>query len=404
MPRLSVLAVKNAKPGRLSDGDGLCLLVKPSGARSWLLRIQQDGKRRDIGLGSVALQPPAADDPSLLINILHRRILTLAEAREKAALLRRLAKGGLDPKEERDRDRQTAPTFGAAARAAHEALSGGWSTKNAAAFLSSLEAHAFPVLGSKRVSNIETSDVQAVLAPIWLSKPEMARKIRHRVGTVLNFAQSKGWRSSEAPKASVRVGLPTQAIGGNFKAMPFADVPTFYAAQLAGASTIGRNALALQILTAARPGEVRLARWEHFDLDAGLWHRPAELMKGRRAKAHTVTLNAAAVSLLGERRKLLEPKGTDFVFPGRGEKPLSDMTFGKVLRDAKLPFNAHGFRSSFRDWAAETMPEIPDAVAEAALAHVVPDKVVAAYKRTTFLEMRRGLLDAWGRFVTARLI
>ena len=403
MPRLSVLAVKNAKPGRHSDGDGLCLLVKPSGARSWLLRIQQDGKRRDIGLGSVALQAPAADDPSLLINILHRRILTLAEAREKAALLRRLAKGGLDPKEERDRDRQTAPTFEAAARFAHEALKDGWSTKNASAFLSSLEAHAFPALGSKRVSNIEASDVQTVLTPIWLSKPEMARKVRHRIGTVLNFSQSRGWRSSEAPKASVRVGLPAQASGGNFKAMPFADVPAFYASHLAGASTIGRSALALQILTAARPGEVRLAKWERFDLDVGLWHRPAELMKGRRAKAHSVTLSPQAIALLTDRRKLTDPKLADLVFPGRDGRPLSNMTARKVLRDAGLTFDAHGFRSSFRDWAAEKMPHIPDPVAEAALAHLVPDKVVSAYKRTSFLEMRRQLLDEWGSFVSSHV-
>ena len=400
MPRLSVVGVKSAKPGKHSDGDGLHLIVKPTGARSWVLRIQQDGKRRDIGLGAVALQSPSPNDPCQQINILHRKVLTLAEAREKASLLRRLTKGGLDPIEERDRDRQSVPTFDAAARAAHEALKGGWSTKNAAAFMTSLETHAFAALGHKRVSNIDAGDVQGVLAPIWLAKPEMARKVRHRIGTVLNFAQSKGWRSSEAPKASVTVGLPAQATGGNFKAMPFADVPAFYASHLAGASTIGRRALALQILTAARPGEVRLAKWEQFDLDAGLWIRPAELMKGRRAKAHTVTLNAAAVALLAERKKLVEPQGADIVFFGRGGKPMSDMTAGKVLRDAGLPFDAHGFRSTFRDWAAEKMSSIPDAVAEAALAHVVPDKVVAAYKRTNFLEMRRDLLSAWGSFVT----
>ena len=207
MPRLSVVGVKSAKPGKHSDGDGLHLIVKPSGARSWMLRIQQDGKRRDIGLGAVALQSPSPNDPCQQINILHRKVLTLAEAREKAALLRRLTKGGLDPIEERDRDRQTVHTFEAAARAAHEALKDGWSTKNAAAFLTSLESHAFATLGRKRVSTVDAADVQAVLAPIWLSKPEMARKVRHRVGTVLNFALSKGWRSSEAPKASVTVGL-----------------------------------------------------------------------------------------------------------------------------------------------------------------------------------------------------
>jgi integrase len=181
--------------------------------------------------------------------------------------------------------------------------------------------------------------------------------------------------------------------------MPYADVPAFVADLCGRAPTLGRLALLFQIYTAARPGEVRLARWGQIDFAKRDWNRPAAMMKGVHAPAHTVALSEAAVHLLKQVLGDTTPQPTELVFPGRGGVSLSDMTMAKVLRAAKLPYDAHAFRSSFRDWAAETMPEIPDPVAEAALAHTVPDKVVRAYKRTTFIEMRRKLLDAWGAYV-----
>jgi integrase len=238
-----------------------------------------------------------------------------------------------------------------------------------------------------------------VLTPIWTTKADMARKVRQRIGTVLNFAHGKGWRSTEAPGRSVTVGLPRQPKGGNYQAMPYADVPAFVAGLVAQPTTTGRSALFFQIYTAARPGEVRGACWGQVDLDKREWNRPASLMKGNDASAHTVTLNDAAVALLKQIKGDTSPKPDQLVFPGQRGGTLSDMTMNKVLRTANQPFDAHGFRSSFRDWAAEKMPEIPDPVAEAALAHVVPDKVVRAYKRTAFVEMRRKLLDAWGEFL-----
>jgi integrase len=378
--KLTALSVKNAKPGRHGDGLGLYLLVKPSGARSWLLRVQRDGKRRDIGLGSLAAR-------------------SLAEAREKAAELRKHALNGRDPIHERDRDRRAAPTFREAAIAAHGALKAGWAEKNAAAFLSSLEEHAFPKLGDLRVDTIEASHMRDMLEPIWLKLPVMARKVRQRAGTVLAFSKSKGWRQAEAPGRSVTVGLPRQPQGGNFDSMPYADVPAFVAGLQAKAETNGRLALLFMILTAARPGEVRSARWAHINPAKGEWNRPADLMKGRAA--HTVTLNAPAVALLTRLKEERSPFAEELLFPGQRGKPMSDMTLSKVLKDAKLSVDPHGFRSSFRDWAAEKMSHIPDPVAEAALAHVVPDKVVRAYKRTKFMEMRRELLDAWGVFLDA---
>lgn len=378
--KLTFLAVRNAKPGRHGDGAGLYLLVAPSGSRSWVLRVQQMGRRRDIGLGSIAA-------------------LTLAEARERAAKLRKAALNGLDPIAERDGERRIIPTFKAAVTETHRALEDGWIPKNAAAFLKSLEDYAVPTLGKLRVDTIEASHIRDTLAPIWTAKPELARKVRMRIGQVLNFSHSKGWRPSEAPTKAVTLGLPKQPKGRNFSAMPYDQVPAFVAETRAKAPTDGRRALLLLIFTAARPGEVRLARWGQIDFATATWNRPAEIMKLRQP--HTVTLSAAAVELLRTLERTEAPGTGDLLFAGRKGQPLSDMALNKVLRDANIAYDTHGFRSSFRDWAAEQMPHIPDPVAEAALSHMVADKVVRAYKRTTFLTMRRELLDSWGRFVSS---
>lgn len=403
MANLTALAVKNAKPGRHGDGEGLYLLVKSSGAKSWLLRIQSDGKRQDVGLGSVdTSSKTSSGDGDIDIPILHRKVLSLAQAREKAGLLRTAAKSGLDPMEERDRERRKIPTFREAAISAHGSLKKGWTDKNAKAFLGSLETHAYPTLAKKRVHTISSSDIITTLEPIWTAKPQIAKKVRQRIGTVLNFAHGKGWRPTEAPQRSISVGLPRQPEGGHYDVMPYANVPAWVATLQSKAPTQGRRGQLLQIFTASRPGEVRGAQWGQFDFDERLWHRPAWLMKER--VAHTVTLNAAAIELLEQIRRELgrEPKPTELVVPNRAGKMLCDMTFNKLLRDAGLSHDTHGFRSSFRDWAAENLPEIPDPVAEAAISHAVPDQVVRAYKRTKFIEMRRTLLEGWCRYLLGR--
>ncbi len=398
--QLTAISAKNAKPGRHADGKGLYLLVKPSGAKSWLLRIQVDGKRRDIGLGSFKEAARKAPSEGLLaidIPILQRKVLTLGEAREKADILRTIAKSGRDPIAERDRDRRSIPNFREVSEAAHVALKAGWTEKGAQVFLKSLENHAYPTLGAKRVDSITAGDITRALTPIWTSKPDMARKVKQRIRTVLNFAHGKGWRAAEAPSRSVTVGLPRQPKGGNYSAMPYAEVPAFVAKLRADVTTTGKQALLFQIYTAARPGEVRAARWGQIDLAKREWKRPATMMKAN--EPHIVTLNDAAVQLLESVGAERPHAVLDLIFPGQRGAMMSDMTMSKVLRAAGLDYNAHGFRSSFRDWAAENMPAIPDPVAEAALAHTVPDKVVRAYKRTTFVEMRRELLDAWSAFL-----
>ncbi|ODP37386.1 tyrosine-type recombinase/integrase [Sphingomonas turrisvirgatae] len=379
MPKLKAITLKNLGPGRHADGDGLYLVVKPTGARSWVLRIQKDGKRQDIGLGPLSLVP-------------------LAEARDKVIDLRRAARDGRNVIAERDRERGEPVTFRRAAELVHEAKTASWSDKTAASFLSSLEEHVFPLIGDRRVEHVETNDIVAALSPIWTSKPATAVKVRHRIGVVLNFAHAKGWRSSEAPVKSVSTILGKLPTGGNMAAAPYPEVPAIVAGLKGQDETIGRLALLFAIFTAARSGEVRAARWGQVDLEKRLWTRPAAIMKSR--VEHVVTLNAGALDILATVQRLTgERKPDDLVFPGRTGKSLSDMTLSKIMRDAGVPYVPHGFRSSFRDWAAEQMPDTPDAVAEAALAHVVPDKVVKAYKRAKFIEMRRAQLEEWGRYV-----
>ena len=400
MTKLTTLSAKNAKPGRHGDGNGLYLVVKPTGAKSWILRVQKDGKRRDVGLGSfrdASRRAPNLGSQAIPIPILDRKVLTISEAREKADELRTAAKSGLDPIAERDRGRRTIPTFREASAAAHLALKPGWTERSASVFLRSLENHAYSTLGAKRVDSITAGDITATLTPIWISKPDMARKVKQRIRTVLNFAHGKGWCATEAPSRSVSVGLPRQPKGGNYSAMPYPEVPAFVAKLRGEVPTTGKQALLFQIFTAARPGEVRGALWEQIDLIKREWKRPAEMMK--TSEVHIVTLNSAAVELLDLLRADRATSAQGLIFRGQRGGILSDMTMSKVLRTAGLSYDGHGFRSSFRDWAAEQMSSIPDPVAEAALAHVVPDKVVRAYKRTTFIEMRRELLEAWSTFL-----
>ena len=401
MPSLTALKVRSAKAGRHGDGAGLYLLVAPTGARSWMLRVQNGGNRRDIGLGSaetVSLEP---DEQALRdeIPILQRRSLTLSEARKKAGMLRDFAKAGKDPIHERDRDRREPPTFRQAAIDAHAELSKGWVPKSRISFLSMLEQHAFPKLGNRRVDQVDASAVRDTLAPVWVEKPATARKLRQRIGMVLDFANVHGWRETEKP-TNVTKGLSKQPRAGNFAAMPYADVPAFVAEVRSASVTMGRLALLFAIATAARSGEVRSAGWHHIDIEKKLWRRPAELMKGR--DAHDVTLNDFALSVLKQAAQLRTNVNHDaLVFNGSGDRRLSDMTLTAVLKRYRPGFTVHGFRSSFRDWCAE-MTNVPREIAEAALAHTNKNKVEAAYLRTDFADKRRPLLDQWGSFVEGR--
>ncbi|MCR9193998.1 MAG: integrase arm-type DNA-binding domain-containing protein [Hyphomonas sp.] len=382
MGKLTVKQVKAAKPGRHIDGQGLLLHVRHSGSRAWVLRLQIDGQRRDIGLGSDA-------------------DLTLAEARDKAAHLRKLARQGKDPIAERDKHKALPLTFAQAVDLAHAELSKGWKEKTGEAFRASLLAHAVPVIGRRRVNVIGAADLIEVLDPVWTEKPHQARKIRRRLVQVLQFAKSRGWRSEPVPEAhEIRQGLAKQDLGTGFAAMPYAQVPSFFAEQLAKDASAARLGLLFAILTAARSQEVRFARWDQIDLAKRLWSRPASIMKSKLA--HTVTLSPAAIAVLDLTVDKFGRAG--LVFPSAREgRPLSDMSLSKHMRAAGRAETVHGFRSSFRDWAAEEMPSVPPMVAEMAIAHSVGNATEKAYLRSDLRALRFQLVDAWGGFVAPKL-
>jgi integrase len=399
--------VENAGPGRLSDGKGLYLLVKPKpsdpvkgGSKSWVLRVQHRGHRRDFGLGSYALKR-ASDDYDLL-PLLQRSSLTLEEAREKARIGRELAKAGIDPAIEWRRKELTVPTFEAAAREYHGIVEKAWRTgKHGGQWLATLEAYAFPSIGSKLVNEVEASDIQAVLMPIWLLKAETARRVRQRIFVVLDYCKGKGWRETEAPSRSVNqlMGGIKQPKAGNFAALPYSELPALMSRLRAAEQSVGRLALQFLILTAARSGEVRGATWGEVDMEAAEWRVPGERMKA--GAVHIVPLAPEAVDILKQMQSLFGAKPADPIFPGMKGRAMSDATLAKVLRvEGAADVTVHGLRSTFRDWAAET--GFADAWAEAALAHSVAGqdgKTAAAYKRTTYFAQRRDkLMPAWARF------
>ncbi|MBA4773964.1 MULTISPECIES: tyrosine-type recombinase/integrase [Sphingomonadales] len=388
MGKLTAVAVKAAmaNPGTYQDGDGLVLRVDKRGGAYWVLRLQRDGKRQDIGLGSA-------------------KQMTLAEARQKATVLRKAVKvDHRDVLAEKKDDAAAKVTFRAAATQYHSENEAGWkSAVYARQWLASLENYAFKKLGDMPTGSISSADIIAVLTPIWQEIPDTARQVRNRICAVLDYSHAKGWRSREAPSGNGSLkagrGLPRQVKAReNRKAMPYVALPGFLTA-LRRKPSFGRLALELLILTGVRSQEVRLATWSEFDLESRLWTIPAEHMK--RSKAHIVPLSDEALAVLGK-ADALRMSESDVVFPGVAGKPMSDMTLLKVLRDMSEPYHVHGFRSSFTDWAANE--GIPDAVVEAALAHKTPDAVQAAYRRTTYLGTpdqpgaRVKLMDAWGRY------
>jgi len=382
MGKLSAAQIRAlTKPGRYMDGDGLSLLLTAPRKGYWVLRATINGRRRDIGLGPLDL-------------------VTLAEARELAIDMRRDIQRGIDPIEERKRQKIEILTFKAAAEKVHTEQKATWKNgKHQDQWINTLETYAFPKLGDRLVNDIEGPLIREVLLDFWLEKPETARRVKQRIGVVLDWAYANGMRATEAPMRSLSRALPRQPKqDGHFAAMPYEDVPTFLK-HLHKRTSVARLGLEFLILTASRSGEVRGAKWAEINLDAKLWTVPAERMKV--GKKHLVPLTDAAIDVL-ERARPYYAECSNLVFPGRNVlRPMSDMTLLKILRYAKLPFTVHGFRSAFRDWAAEKT-SYPGEVAEAALAHTVSNKVEAAYRRTNYLDKRRELMREWSDFCLGR--
>jgi integrase len=377
---LSSLRVNSiVTPGRYGDGNGLYLVVDPSGAKRWVLRTIVQGKRRDIGLGGL-------------------RLVSLAEARTKAQEYRKLARDGGNPLEARRKERANVPTFAEAAQTTLEQHRAGWrNEKHAAQWMASLKLHVFPVLGEKRVDHIETADVLRALSPIWLSKPETARRVRQRISGILDWAKAAGHRSGDNAMEGVAKGLPRQSEKrGHFSAIPYEDVPKFVCKlRQFPTSQFARLAFEFLILTAARTNEVLKAEWCEVDFNKKVWTIPASRMKAGRE--HRVPIAQRALILLRSAREISD--GSEFIFSGRSVgEPMSNMIFLMLLRRLGATFTAHGFRSAFRDWASECT-NFPREVCEMALAHSIKDKTEAAYRRGDLFAKRFELMTAWADYV-----
>ena len=385
------------KPGAYGDGGGLYVQVRGPEHRSWLFRFKLHGRARLMGLG------PLPD-------------VSLAEARELATVARKLVRQGVDPIERRRAARAEAAakaglnTFREVAEAYIAAHEPGWrNAKHRQQWRNTLETYAYPVIGSLGVAAVDTGAVMRVLEPIWREAPETASRLRGRIEAVLDYASARGWRSGDNParwRGHLANLLPARgkiARVVHHAALGWREIGAFMTA-LRAQDGVGAKALEFAILTAARSGEVRGARWPEIDLAAGIWTVPAGRMKGGRE--HRVPLSEPALAVLSAIEPLRPAPCSDtgaspdaLIFPGRKSgKPLSDMSLTAVLRRmGRGDLTAHGFRSTFRDWCAETTG-YPREVAEAALAHALSDKVEAAYRRGDLFQKRRRLMEDWAEF------
>jgi integrase len=385
--RLSAKKVQAlAEPGRHADGGGLYLYIDSAGSKRWVLLYRIGGRRREMGLGPVGS-------------------VSLSRARELAADARALVASGTDPidaKRASETQTQVAPpmTFGAVASAYMEAQKAVWrSPVHRHQWRQTLEIQAAS-LWTMPVAMIDTEAVLRVLRPIWNEKPETAKRIRGRIERILNAARAAGHRTGENPALwrghlDFLLPRPPKLTRGHHPAMPYRDVPAFVQAiqQRPGLSA---RALEVLILTAARSGEIRGMVWGELDLEAALWVVPAERMKAKRE--HRVPLQARVVEILNGVRPN-DPLPGALVFPSSVSRKLSDMVFEALLRRAKAnAYTAHGFRSSFRDWAGDETT-FPRDVVEVALAHTVGDATELAYRRGDALEKRRHLMEAWAAFI-----
>lgn len=391
-PELSAVEVRRiTKTGLHAVGGvaGLFLQVTGGGACSWILRATVGAKRRDIGLGGY---------PDV----------TLAQAREYARVARDKIRNGIDPVAERRAARQalieaqhSQLTFAEAARQKHAAIAPEFrNPKHAKQWLTSLERHAFPVIGAMDVKTIELPQVLSVLEPIWHTKTETASRVRQRLEAVLTWAIVSGYRSgpnSAEWQGNLAEVLPAPrkvAKTTHHRALPWPEVPAFMA-RLRQRRGMAARALEFAILTAARSAEVRLATWDEIDWGCGTWTVPAERIKA--GKAHTVPLAGDARALLRDAPRMSESESS-YLFPAARGGALSDMSLSQITRRMEVDATPHGFRSSFKDWARNETT-FADEVSELALAHVNSDATRAAYARDELLTQRARLMKAWSEFL-----
>ena len=378
--RLNARAVATlTENGRHADGGNLYLSISPNGGRRWVFLYRWHGKPTEIGLGSA-------------------RDVRLARARELAKDARGRLAEGINPKEARKP--VEGATFGECADRLIAAMRPSWrNSKHAAQWETTLREYAAP-LRRLPAHTITTDDVLSVLKPLWNDKPETASRLRGRIERVLDAAKAQGLRSGENParwRGHLNQLLPKRQrlARGHHAAMSYGDVPVFIG-DLQSREATAALALEFTILTAARRGEVLGARWDEIDLERAVWTVPAHRMKG--GCEHRVPLSARALKIIEALRQADGAEGREFVFAGKPGKPLSGTALGMVLRRMKIDdVTVHGFRSAFRDWAAECT-NFTNEVCEVALAHTVTNRVEAAYRRGDLFEKRRKLMDAWAAF------
>jgi integrase len=382
---LTVKQVENAKPGeKLCDGAGLYLYVNPKG-RSWVAKFTLAGKRREMGLGAY----PAVGLANARISAqgVHQKVAQGIDPIAARGVVQAAARAAAAPKK----------TFQQLCDDYIAAHSSGWrNEKHRKQWISTL-ALSEPKLGRMLPADITIPDVVGVLKPMWIKTNTTAVRLRGRIEKVLQYATVLGLRTGVNPAAWTGVldhvlPKPSDVTSqGHFKAMPHKDVAKFMAV-LKQADGVAARALEFTILCASRSGEVRGAVWSEFDMEAGLWTIPGERMKA--GKEHTVPLSAAAMTVLNAAVGL----DKKLVFPGLRKKPLSDMSLTAVLRRMKVPFHVHGFRSSFKDWSVE-LTEYPNEMSELQLAHSVGNKVEQSYRRSTMVERRRKMMEAWSKYI-----
>lgn len=377
------------EPGRYSVGGvaGLILEVRQTDSKSWILRVVVGDKRRHFGLGSY---------PEI----------SLARAREKAREIREKIREGIDPAEERRQRRlalmgkRTITFKEAVVRCFEKKAAEFKSQKHASDWFSSVERFAFPVIGNTRVDEVFLTDILAILDPIWTKKTETATRLRQRLEYILNWATVSGYRQGDNParwKGHLDAILPKPTKikkVEHFAALPWKAIPDFMT-DLRARKGISARALEFLILTAARSGEVRFATWDEIDFSARIWAIPANRMKA--GKEHTVPLSDDALKLL---KALPRFEGSDYIFPAPRGGALCDMSLSALCRRMKVDAVPHGFRSSFRDWCAEST-NFAREVAEMALAHTIESSVEAAYRRGDLLKKRRHLMESWATFCWA---
>ncbi len=391
--RLSAVFVRQARaPGVYLDGGGLRFQVTRSGGRRWFMRAMVNGKSRDIALGRA-------------------EVVSMAQAREMAISIRKALAAGLDPSLAVKAPHQhhgATPSGVASQPTFKDAWDVFWrlkapqlaSDKNRLLWINMMERYALDSIGDRPVADIRAGEIIEMLRPIWTSKEETARKVLQRVDAVFTSAITRELRERASPCIGVAKELGARrSASSHFAAMPYVDVPDFVR-ELRERNGLISSRLCLEflILTAARSGEARGARWCEIDRCSGTWTIPSERMKMK--VEHVVPLNDRALEVLAEARRSTEG---DLVFPGIKGQQLSDMTLLKRLRDMGLDGKAtvHGFRSSFKDWCADT--GVRDEVSEAALAHGDRNLVRAAYRRTNYLEERRDLMQRWAGYCSRRI-